>query len=143
MGMGIGRITLGSLVVIAIAASPLVLAAIVHPTPVNWRELRFEPEVSQYQALSGREDAPRGGRTEMEFLAQYERLDTPATEFSQGYRQGRSTGQQMGADRVQYRYGTSAAPGYRHGYGGRAGDAIRDAQALANATGEPDDVIVG
>ena len=63
----------------------------------SWNELR------RYEALSGREGEIRGrdagwtqgrkqGRTEMEFLAQYEKLRTQATAFSQGYRQGRSTG---------------------------------------------------
>jgi hypothetical protein len=121
-------------------------------------------EFVRYQALAGREGEVRGrdagwnqgrkqGRTEMEFLAQYEKLRTQATAFSQGYRQGRSTGQQMGADRYRYRYnrgygyGTGRGYGYGYGrgygYGGRVGNAIGNAQAIANATGSPVDVIVG
>ena len=126
-------------------------------------------EFDRYQALAGREGEIAGrdagwtqgrkqGRTEMEVLAQYEKLRTQATAFGQGYRQGRSTGQQMGADRVRYQRGYGGYGGYGsgyrrsgygrgygsgYGYGGRVGGAIGNAQALANATGSPVDVIVG
>ncbi|MCW2920323.1 MAG: hypothetical protein JWL76_197 [Thermoleophilia bacterium] len=123
-------------------------------------------EFDRYQALSGREGEIRGrdagwsqgrkqGRTEMEFLAQYEKLRTQAGAFSQGYRQGRGIGQQMGQDRYQYRYnrggygyGSGYGRGYGrgysgYGYGGRVGGAIASAQGIANATGSPVDVIVG
>ncbi|MCW2927395.1 MAG: hypothetical protein JWM86_1363 [Thermoleophilia bacterium] len=127
----------------------------------SWNELR------RFEALSGREGEIRGrdagwnqgrkqGRTEMEFLAQYEKLRTQATAFSQGYGQGRNIGQQMGKDATRYRYGAGGygygrgyGSGYRrsgyggYGYGGRVGSAIGNAQAIANATGSPVDVIVG
>jgi hypothetical protein len=124
----------------------------------SWNELR------RFEALSGREGEIRGrdagwsqgrkqGRTEMEFLAQYEKLRTQAGAFSQGYRQGRGIGQQMGRDQYRYRYnrgyggygyGRGYGRGYSsYGYGGRVGGAIGNAQALANATGSPVDVIVG
>ena len=122
----------------------------------SWSELR------RYEALSGREGEIRGrdagwnqgrkqGRTEMEFLAQYEKLKTQASAFGQGYRQGRSIGQQMGRDANRYRYGygtgygRSRGYGYSSygGYGGRVGGAIASAQGIANATGSPVDVIVG
>lgn len=123
----------------------------------SWNELR------RFEALSGREGEIRGrdagwsqgrkqGRTEMEFLAQYEKLRTQATAFSQGYRQGRGIGQQMGRDQYQYRYqnrGYGYGSGYRgrgyssYGYGGRVGGAIASAQGIANMTGQPVDVIVG
>jgi hypothetical protein len=121
----------------------------------SWNELR------RFEALAGREGEIRGrdagwnqgrkqGRTEMEFLAQYEKLRTQATAFSQGYTQGRSIGQQMGRDQFQYRYnrggygygyGRGTRRGY--GYGGRVGSAIANAQGIANMTGQPVDVIVG
>jgi hypothetical protein len=122
----------------------------------DWAELR------RYEALSGREGEIRGrdagwnqgrkqGRTEMEFLAQYEKLRTQATAFSQGYTQGRGIGQTMGADR--YRYRNTGYSGYNRGYsgynrgyrgyGGTVGNAVASAQAIANATGSPVDVTVG
>jgi len=120
----------------------------------SWNELR------RYEALSGREGEIRGrdagwaqgrkqGRTEQEFLAQYEKLRTQATAFSQGYSQGRNIGQQMGRDRVRYErgygYGRGYGSGYRgyssgYGYGGRVGGAIASAQNIANMTGQPVDV---
>ena len=119
----------------------------------TWNELR------RFEALAGREGEIRGrdagwnqgrkqGRTEMEFLAQYEKLRTQATAFSQGYRQGRSIGQQMGRDSYRYRYnrGYGYGRGYRgygYGYGGRVGSAIASAQGIANMTGQPVDVVVG
>lgn len=126
----------------------------------SWNELR------RFEALAGREGEVRGrdagwnqgrkqGRTEMEFLAQYEKLRTQATAFSQGYRQGRSIGQTMGRDANRYRYGYGRGygygygygrgyrRGYGYGYGGRVGSAIASAQGIANMTGQPVDVIVG
>lgn len=119
----------------------------------SWNELR------RFEALAGREGEIRGrdagwnqgrkqGRTEMEFLAQYEKLRTQATAFSQGYTQGRSIGQQMGRDAYRYRYNYNRGYGYNrgysgYGYGGRVGSAIASAQSIANATGSPVDVIVG
>jgi hypothetical protein len=121
-------------------------------------------EFERFQALAGREGEIKGrdagwnqgrkqGRTEMEFLAQYEKLRTQAAAFGQGYRQGRSIGNQMGRDATRYRYGYGRGygyggygrgyRGYGYGYGGRVGGAIGNAQALANATGSPVDVIVG
>lgn len=123
----------------------------------SWNELR------RFEALSGREGEIRGrdagwnqgrkqGRTEMEFLAQYEKLRTQAGAFNQGYKQGRNIGQSMGRDQYQYRYnrgvgyGNGYGNGYRrntgYGYGGRVGNALGNAQALANATGSPVDVII-
>jgi hypothetical protein len=123
----------------------------------SWNELR------RFEALSGREGEIRGrdagwnqgrkqGRTEMEFLAQYEKLRTQATAFSQGYGQGRTIGQRMGQDAYKYRYqnrGYGYGNGYRrsgysgYGYGGRVGGAIASAQNIANMTGQPVDVVVG
>jgi hypothetical protein len=122
----------------------------------SWGELR------RFEALAGREGEIRGrdagwnqgrkqGRTEMEFLAQYEKLRTQATAFSQGYRQGRNIGQQMGRDATRYRYGYNRGygygrgygRGYGYGYGGRVGNAIASAQGIANMTGQPVDVVVG
>ena len=126
----------------------------------SWGELR------RYEALAGREGEVRGrdsgwnqgrkqGRTEMEFLAQYEKLRTQATAFSQGYTQGRGIGQQMGTDQYRYRntgygYGRSYGRGYgrgygygsSYGYGGRVGNAIASAQSIANMTGSPVDVTI-
>ena len=123
----------------------------------SWNELR------RYEALSGREGEIRGrdagwnqgrkqGRTELQFLAQYEKLRTQATAFNQGYTQGRTIGQNMGRDSMRYRgYGYGGygyGRGYRgygyggYGYGGRVGGSIASAQAIANATGSPVDVIV-
>jgi hypothetical protein len=88
----------------------------------------------------------------MKFLAQYEKLRTQATSFNQGYTQGRNIGQQMGKDASRYRYGYGTGYGYgrrgyssygSYGYGGRVGSSIASAQAIANATGSPVDVIVG
>lgn len=115
----------------------------------SWNELR------RYEALSGREGEIRGrdagwnqgrkqGRTEMEFLAQYEKLRTQATAFNQGYSQGRQIGRMMGRDQYRYRYGSYGygrrGYGYGYGYGGRVGNAVASAQAIANATGSPVDV---
>ena len=120
----------------------------------SWSELR------RYEALSGREGEIRGrdagwnqgrkqGRTEMQFMAQYEKLKTQATAFNQGYSQGKNIGQQMGSDlyRNRYRgygYGTGRGYGYGgYGYGGRVGNSIASAQSIANMTGQPVDVTVG
>jgi len=121
-------------------------------TGPSWTELR------RYEALAGREGEVRGrdsgwnqgrkqGRTEMEFLAQYEKLRTQATAFSQGYTQGRGIGQQMGADQYRNRYSSYGGRGYSrgygysgYGYGGRVGNAIASAQSIANMTGSPVDV---
>lgn len=124
----------------------------------SWNELR------RYEALAGREGEIRGrdagwnqgrkqGRTEMEFLAQYEKLRTQATAFNQGYSQGKNIGRTMGADQYRYRAGYGGyGSGYRsrgygygsgYGYGGRVGGAIASAQGIANMTGNPVDVIVG
>jgi hypothetical protein len=119
----------------------------------SWNELR------RYEALAGREGEIRGrdagwnqgrkqGRTEMEFLAQYEKLRTQATAFNQGYVQGRSIGNQMGRDASRYRYGYGRGYGRGYGYsgygyGGRVGNAIASAQSIANATGSPVDVTIG
>lgn len=125
-------------------------------TGPSWTELR------RYEALAGREGEVRGrdsgwnqgrkqGRTEMEFLAQYEKLRTQATAFSQGYTQGRGIGQTMGADQYRYRntgYGYGTGRGYSrgyssgYGYGGRVGNAIASAQSIANMTGSPVDVTI-
>lgn len=148
----------------------------------SWNELR------RFEALSGREGEIRGrdagwiqgrkqGRTELEFLAKYERLRTSATQFNQGYMQGRGIGRQMGQDMSQYKYANEMANfrarnsggyggyggysgGYNnnnnyrgrgygrgyggsgYGYGGSVGNAIASAQNIANATGQPVDVII-
>jgi hypothetical protein len=121
----------------------------------SWTELR------RYEALSGREGVIRGrdsgwllgrllGRTVLVFLAKYERLRTQATAFNQGWRQGLGTGRQMGVAQSRYRYGYGGygygrgTRGYGYGgyYGGRTGNTIANAQALANATGQPVDVIL-
>ncbi len=132
----------------------------------SWNELR------RYEALAGRDGEIRGrdngwsvgrkqGRTEMQYLAKYERLRTQATSFNQGWRQGLNTGRQMGVAQSRYRWGgrywgpsyggygyNRYGRGYRgYGYGsyygrGRVGNAVANAQSLANATGRPVDVIV-
>ncbi|MCW2927396.1 MAG: hypothetical protein JWM86_1364 [Thermoleophilia bacterium] len=115
----------------ALSLAPLVGAAVAHPTPMDWRHLRFEREVRwnelrRVEALAGREgeirardEAWRHGRNEVEFLAQYERLRTQATA-----------------------YGAAGGP-----VDACLRDAARDvalasAQARANALGQPVDVIV-
>jgi hypothetical protein len=129
----------------------------------SWNELR------RYEALAGREGEIRGrdkgwqqgrgqGRTEMQFLAKYEQLRTQATAFNQGWSQGLSTGRSMGVAQSKYRYGYGryggyyGGRGYGRGYGyggygyggyGRSGGAVANAQALANATGQPVDVVIG
>ena len=110
------RIVIGTIVA---SLLPFVVVALVHPTPLDWRRLKFDPPVKHYALLSGREDEPevgwtqgdKPGQVEMEYLAQYERLRTQAgpAPYGQGYRQGRS---------------------------------IADAQRLANATGRPVDVLI-
>ena len=95
---------------LAAAVAPLVVAAIVHPTPIDWRHVRFEHVRSK-----------PAGHTEMVFLARYEKLRTVPP----------CDGRPHGGGLCD-----------RYGYGGRVGASIEDAQALANATGEPVDVIV-
>lgn len=121
-------------------------------------------EVRRYEALANREGEIRGrdngwlqgrkqGRTEMEFLAKYERLRTQAGAFNQGWRQGMSTGRQMGIAQSRYRYGWGYGGygygrygrrwGRGYGYGGYyGGGAVGQAQAIANATGQPVDVVI-
>ncbi|MCW2923884.1 MAG: hypothetical protein JWM98_1288 [Thermoleophilia bacterium] len=148
-------------ILLAVAAAVAGFAAARGSAP-SWGELR------RYEALSSREGEVRGrdagwnqgrkqGQTEMKFLAQYEKLRTQATAFGQGYTQGRTIGQSMGADRYRYRntgygYGSGYGSGYRgrgyssygrgYGYGGSVGGAVASAQGIANATGQPVDVIV-
>jgi len=130
----------------------------------SWNELR------RYEALSGREGEIRGrdtgfvqgrkqGRTEMEFLAKYEQLRTQAGAFNQGWTQGLQTGNSMGVAKSQWsarnRYGNGyggygngygRGRGYGYGgyggYGGSTGGAVASAQNLANATGQPVDVVI-
>jgi hypothetical protein len=117
-------------------------------------------EVRRYEALANREGEIRGrdsgwlqgrkqGRTEMEFLAKYERLRTQAGAFNSGWKQGLSTGREMGVAQSKYRYGYGY--GYGTGYGRRGygygsyyggSGAVGQAQALANATGQPVDVVI-
>lgn len=152
-GSKAGMILIAVLLAVAAAAATW---GIMKASMPQWNELR------RYEALAGREGEIRGrdagwnqgrkqGRTEMEFLAQYEKLRTQATAFNQGYTQGRNIGQQMGADRYRYQYGRYGysgygrgyGRGYGYGYGGRVGSAIASAQAIANMTGNPVDVTVG
>ena len=134
-------------------------AAIGSQSGPTWNELK------RFEALAGREGEIRGrdsgwlegrkqGRTEMSFLAKYAELKTQATAFNQGWQQGLSTGNAMGVARSRYRYGYpygrygyGRGYGYRRGYGygygyGSVGRAVGNAQAIANATGQPVDVVV-
>lgn len=101
------------LAALALVVLPLVLAGIAHPTPIDWRTMRFDGDTARIEALAGRAEEIRDrdaawnqGRTEMEFLAQYEQLRTQGQADGQRYRQGRNIGQQMGRDAVRSRYGS-------------------------------------
>lgn len=104
-----------ALAAFALIATPMVLAGLAHPTPMDWRHLRFDGDGSTHRidALAGREAEIRRrdagwnqGRTrdstpsraEMEFLAEYERLRTQATpaevEYRAHYEQLRATAHQ-------------------------------------------------
>lgn len=119
----------------------------------TWNELR------RFEALAGREGEIRGrdsgwatgrkqGREELKFLAQYEKLRTNATAFNQGWNQGLGTGRRMGNAESRYRYGNSrygygggyarsSRRGYGSYYGGSSAVRASNAQAMADATGQP------
>lgn len=84
-------------------------------------------------ALAGREGAPSGGRTETEFLAQYETLRTEAR--ASDHRPVRPALWPPGT-------GGAFPPTDRYGYGAPTDAAIASAQRSANLTGEPVDIVV-
>lgn len=115
--------------------------------------------------LAGRKQ----GTTEMAYMAKYERLRGQAQSFNEGWKQGAATGKMMGSAKAQaamwnmrgrygwsgygrgYGYGYGRGYGYGYGrgygyggygYGGRTGNAVAQAQNLANATGQAVDVVV-
>lgn len=63
---------------VAAAIGPLLVAAILLPQPIDWRHARIKPRTLIQRELAGRQDSERG-RNEVEFLAQYEPLQTDAT----------------------------------------------------------------
>lgn len=132
----------------------------------SWQEMKRYEELSRREGESdgkktGKEDGIKQGREEMAYRVQYERLVNQTSAFNAGWQQGMGTGKMIGNANYRARYGGWNSPwgspyygngrrngsgygygGYYRGTGGRTSSAIGQAQQLANATGQPVDVII-
>ena len=118
--MRMSRHVLVTMLLVVLVASPFVIAGMLLPAPIDWRGLRSEESNVRRFEPAERDAAwnqrSTGGRTEIEFLAQYEKLETSATTPNGRPRYGRGYG---------YGYG-------EYGYGGRVGAAMAAQQVDVN-----------